>query len=121
MVAGDQQAPLRLMKDYVGGRVSRGLVHLPFPQVGRDLDAGKELAIGRHRPRQPGALTPARLAVLLERRRGHTALARDLDPPLQRRLRVLEPPRVLPGRVNPQLASGRIDDWPGEPVVVAVG
>ena len=57
--------------------------------VGVHGDALDELAVGRERPAMPLGARAARGGPALQRRLGHAALARDLDRPAQRRLRVL--------------------------------
>ena len=112
VVAGDHQLALGLVEDDVRGRVAGGLVDLPGAEVGLDLDPGDEIAVGLDDRVDPGLVVAfARLAVALERRRRDAALARHLDPLLERRRRVVgEQPHVLPGRVHPELAAGALDD-----------
>ena len=123
VVAGDQQPVLGLVQDDVGGRVAGRLVDLPGAEVGLDLDPGQQVAVGLDDRVDPGFVVAfAALAVALQRRRRDAALARDLDPPLERGGGVVgEQPHVLPGRVHPELAAGLLDDRRRQPVVVGVG
>ena len=99
------------------------LVDLPGAEVGLHLDPGKQVAVGLDDRVDAGLVVlAARLAVALQRRGGHAALARHLEPLLERRRRVVgEQAHVLPGRVHPELALGALDDRRRQPVVVGVG
>ncbi len=123
VIAGDHQLALGLVEDDVRGSVARGLVDLPGPEVGLDLDPGQEVAVGLDDRVDPGLVVAfARLAVALERRRRDAALARDLDPLLERRGGVVGvQPDMAPGRVHPELAAGVLDDRRRQAVVIGVG
>jgi len=57
-----------------------------------------------------------------ERLGGDAALARDLDPPVERAVGVFgHRSNMPPRRVHPELATRRVDDRAGGAVVVAVG
>ena len=67
---------------------------------------GDEVAVGREAgPIMPPSSSWRRSAQRAQRRLGHAALARDLDPPLQGRLAVAAAVEVLVARVDPQLAA----------------
>ena len=82
---------------------------------------GTSSTVGRHRARDPGPDAAARALVALEPGGRHAALARHLDPAVERRVGVVDHrPHVPPCRVDPELAAGAVDDRPREPVVVGV-
>src|SRR5215211_1666965 len=121
VVTGDQQAGRGLVQDDVRRCVARGLVDLERTEVGLDRNARDEVAVRLGDARDPDAPARARLAVAAERRLGDAALARDLDPPLERALGVpRRSRRVAVSGVHPQLAARGVDDRPGEAVVVGV-
>ena len=100
------------------------LVDPPDAEVGLDLRAVQQLAVREHDPvdaeRRAAAVALLRL-VPAQRLLGHAALPGHLQTPLQRALRVRRAlGHVGVVGVHPQLASGRVDDRPGEPVVVGV-
>ena len=123
VIAGDHQPALGLVQDDVGGRVARGLVHLPGAEVGLHLHPRQEIAVGHPDRVDPGLLVAVPgLAVALQRRGRHAALAGDLEPLLQCRGGIVgEQPDVLPGGMHPQLAAGALGYRGRQPVVVGVG
>ena len=88
VVAGDHQPALGLVEDDVRGGVAGGLVDLPGAEVGLDLDP-RDAARGRARRARRSRVSSSLRASLVALQGGHrhAALAGDLDPPLQRRLR----------------------------------
>ncbi len=122
VVAGDQQPALGLVEDDVRGGVAGGLVDLPGAVVGLELDPGDEVAVGlADAVDQLLAAALAGLAVALQGRRRDAALARRLEPLLERRGGVVDhQPDVAPARVQPELAAGALDDRRRQPVVVGV-
>src|SRR5688500_19756808 len=62
MIAGQEQAPPRLVEDDVRGRVPGRLVHLPGTQVRLDLHARQELSVREDDLRDAELVVPARLA-----------------------------------------------------------
>src|SRR5947209_3285340 len=121
VVAGDQQPALGLEEADVRRRVTRRLQNPPGAEVGPDLDALDERAVGLDDPRDAEALAAARLARRLDGGGWHPALQRDLQPPLQRGGRVGGRLRhVLVVGVHPQLAARAVDDRTGLAVVVGV-
>ena len=113
VVAGDQQAAVGLVEARRARARGPGVsITCQAPRSVSTSTPGTQLAVGRDRAHDPGALAAARLLVELERpppaRRsgarprsagracasGSSIIARD----------------VLPGRVHPQLAAGAVDD-----------
>jgi len=103
--------------------VAGRLVDLPGTEVGPDLDSRQQMPVGLDDRIDPGlGVAAARLPVALQGLGGDAALAGDLDPVLERRRRVVgHRPHVLPGRVHPELAAGRLDDRRRQPIVVGMG
>ena len=123
VIAGDHQLALGLVQDDVRGRMTRRLVDLPGAEVGLHLDPGQEIAVGLDDRVDPVVVVAAAgLAVTFEPGDRDAALARHLEPLLERRRRVVgEQAHVLPGRVHPELAAGALDDRRRQPVVIGVG
>jgi hypothetical protein len=122
VVARDQQPAVGLVQRHVRRRVAGRLVDLPPTQVGLDLHAGQQVAVGRHEAVDPERLAAPRLVSLGDDRIGDPALPCHLDTPLEHALRVVQVGRhVGVVRVHPQLATGRVDDRAGQAVVVGMG
>jgi steroid delta-isomerase-like uncharacterized protein len=97
-------------------------VDSPRAEVGLDLDARHQLAVGAHQLGDADPLPLAPLGELAHRRLGHAALQGDLDATLERCVRVARGEldvRVV--RVHPQLAAGTLEHRGGLAVVVGVG
>jgi MFS transporter, DHA2 family, multidrug resistance protein len=122
VVAGDQQLALGLVQDDMGRSVAGGLVHMPGAQIGLHLDPGEQVPIGLdYRVDAVVVILFAPLPEAFQRGHRDTALPPDLDPLLERRLRVVShQAHVAPGRVHPELAAGALDDRRSQPVVVGV-
>ena len=107
----------------VRGRVAGRLEHVPGAEVGRDLDAGEQVAVGRRRRRRCRSARAAPRSA--QRRSGSsgTPLWRATSMRrCERRLGVLRRARrVLVVRVHPQLAAGALDDRRRLAAVVGVG
>jgi hypothetical protein len=106
VVAGQEQAPLRLMQDHVGRRVTRRLVDPPGAEVRLDLHALHQVSVRRHDLGDSEPLAAPRRLVLGERRGRHAALPGDFEPALEGAVGVARGLRhVLVVGVHPQLAA----------------
>ena len=95
-----------------------GVVDVPRAEVGLHHHTRHELALRHHDLHDAHALALARVLVLAQRLLRHSALARHLEPPLERALRVLGRARhVLVARVHPQLAARGLHDRRSKAVV----
>ena len=121
VVAGDQKPALGLEEAHVRRGVAGGLVHDPVAQVGAHHDAVDEVARGFD------DACEARFAgfplgrIAFQRLRGDAALARDLEPPREHRVGILDHAvEQLVARVHPDLAFRQLGDHGRLPAVVGV-
>ena len=121
VVAGHEHSALRLVEADVGRGVPGGLVDVEGPEIGVDLHARQQVAVGQHHAGDPNAAPPLALRVLLQRLLGHAALACHLEPPLEPAVGILGDAGHVPVvGVHPQLAAGGVHDRAREAVVVGV-
>src|SRR5438067_389645 len=98
-----------------------GVVDVPRAEVGLHHHTRHELALRHHDLHDAHALALARVLVLAQRLLWHSALARHLEPALERALRVLGRARhVLVPRVHPELAPRGLHDRRSQAVVIGV-
>src|SRR6202020_1416886 len=97
-----EQPALGLEQAHVRRTVAGGLVGDQRAEIGLDLDAVQERAVGLDDRGDPGRPVAGPPGVLLEHRRGYAAVAAYLDPARQAELEVLDRSRGVPGvRVHP--------------------
>ena len=104
------------------GRVPGRLVHLPAAEVGLDLDAGHQVAVGQHDLGDARSLAPCAPPGRPRAHSGGTPLWRATSSRRSSQ-RAGSSPRcghVLVVRVHPQLAPGALDDRRRQAVVVGV-
>src|SRR5215212_10566993 len=83
VVARHQQLPVRLVEADVRRSMPGRLVDLPAAEVGVDLDAWQQVAIGCDEPVNPDRLAAPHLIRAGDQRIRYPALASHLDTPLE--------------------------------------
>jgi hypothetical protein len=121
VVAGDQQAPVRLVQADVRRGVAGGLDDRPRAEVGVDDDAVDELAVGFDEARDAASALAGARGPFTQRLQRHTALQGDLEAPRADLVGVVDGgAHVGVVGVHPQRAAAGVDDARRLPVVVGV-